>query len=132
LFSVHPSSLSINPNPFFSCPLLHIHIHLLFGKMPSLVLALSALAAVSVALVTPVQRANQTFTVYENVPKPFVPGPVLLLKAYQKFGVTPPRDILENGHVTAYPTTSNWEYLCLVTIAGQELELQVDTGSSDL
>ena len=129
LFSVHPSSLSINPNPFFSCLLLYIHILPLFGKMPSLILALSALAAVSFALVTPVRRANQTFTIYESVPKPFVPDPTLLLKAYQKFGVTPPR---ANGHVTADPTASNWEYLCLVTIAGQELELQVDTGSSDL
>jgi hypothetical protein len=104
--------------------------------MPSLVSALSALAVVSFALATPFWRANQTFTIYEDVPKPFVPGPVRLLKTYQKRGVIPPLDILaaavESSTVTAVPEEDDFEYLCSVTIGGQTFNLDFDTGSADL
>jgi hypothetical protein len=105
--------------------------------MPSLVSALSALAVVSFALATPVRRANRTFTVYEGVPKPFVPGAVHLLKAYRKFGATPPRDVLAaaaDGSVTAWGTAADSEYICGVTIGdpSQLLYLDFDTGSADL
>ena len=36
------------------------------------------------------------------------------------------------GEVTATPEAHNAEYLCPVTIGGQTLNLDVDTGSSDL
>jgi hypothetical protein len=106
-------------------------------KMPSLVSALSALAVVSFALATPVRRANKTFTVYEDVPKPRVPGAVQLSKAYRKFGATPPRDVLAaaaDGSVTAWPQAADWEYLCGVYIGVPEqlLYLEFDTGSADL
>ena len=103
--------------------------------MPSLALALSALAFVSFALATPIRRAQQTFTLYESVPKPFTRGPVLLLKAYEKFGATPPADVLAaatNGSVTARPEQHDRDYLCPVTIGGQTLNLDFDTGSADL
>jgi hypothetical protein len=96
--------------------------------MPSLVSALSALAVMSFAL------AN--FTIYEDVPKPFVPRPVRLLKTYQKRGVIPPPEILaaavEISTVTAVPEEDDFEYLCSVTIGGQTLNLDFDTGSADL
>jgi hypothetical protein len=104
-------------------------------KMPLLVSALSALVIVSSALATPVRRANQTFTIYEDVPKPFVPSPVRMLKTYQKYGVTPPPDVLAtaaDGSVTATPILDDAEYLCSVTIGGQLLNLDLDTGSADL
>jgi hypothetical protein len=103
--------------------------------MPSLVSTLSALAVVSFALANPFRRANQTFIVYEDVPKPFIPGPVLLLKAYQKYGATPPRDLLDavtEGSVTATPEAYDAEYLSPVIIGGQTLNLKLDTGSADL
>jgi len=103
--------------------------------MPSLALALLALAFVSFASATPIRRAKQTFTVYESVPKPFAPGPVLLLEAYEKFGATPPADVLAaatDGSVTATPEQYDSEYLCPVTIGGQTLNLDFDTGSADL
>ena len=104
--------------------------------MPSLVSALSALAVVSFALATPIWRTNQTFTIYEDVPKPFVPGPVRLLKAHQKFGVIPPPELLaaavESSTVTAVPEANDFEYLCSVTIGGQTFNLDFDTGSADL
>jgi hypothetical protein len=105
--------------------------------MPSLASALSALAVVSFALATPVRRANKTFTVYEDVPKPRVPGAVELSKVYRKFGATPPRDVLAataDSTVTAWPQAADWEYLCglYIGVPGQLLYLEFDTGSADL
>ena len=103
--------------------------------MPSLVSTLSALAVVSFALATPTRRANQGFTVYEDVPKPLIPGPVLLLRAYQKYGATPPPDLLDSvttGSVTATPEAQDAGYLSPVIIGGQTLNLNLDTGSADL
>jgi hypothetical protein len=110
--------------------------------MPSLVSALSALAVISFALATPIWRANLTFTIYEAVPMPFVPGPVLSLQIYQKYGVTPPPEVLaaaaaavaaiEDGTVAATPSEYDFNYLSPVTVGGQTLDLKVDTGSTDL
>jgi aspergillopepsin I len=103
--------------------------------MPSLISALSALAVVSLASATPIRRAKQAFTVHEDVPKPFIPGPVLMLRAYEKFGAVCPPDILaaaSDGSVTATPEQYDSEYLCPVTIGGQTLNLDFDTGSADL
>jgi aspergillopepsin I len=103
--------------------------------MPSLISALSALAVVSFASATPIRRAKQAFTVHEDVPKPFTAGSVLLLNTYQKFGVVCPPDIkaaAADGSVTATPEQYDSEYLCPVTIGGQTLNLDFDTGSADL
>ena len=104
--------------------------------MPSLVSALSALAVVSFTLATPIWRANQTFTIYEEVPKPFVPGPVRLLQTYRKYGIIPSPEALAaaaaSGSVTATPTLYDLYYTCPVTIGGQTLNLDFDTGSADL
>jgi aspergillopepsin I len=104
--------------------------------MPSLVSALSALAVVSFALATPIWRTNQTFTIHEEVRKPFVPGPVHLLKRYRKYGIIPPSEALAaavaSSSVTATPYQYDWFYLCPVTIGGQTLNLDLDTGSADL
>lgn len=103
--------------------------------MPSLVSALSVLAVVSFALATPIWRANQTFTIYEAVPKPFVPGPVLLLETYRKYGVIPPPAVLAaaaDSSITATPSEYDLNYLCPVIIGGQTLNLDLDTLSPDL
>jgi hypothetical protein len=106
-----------------------------FTKMPSLVSSLSALAIASLAAATPIRRAKQAFTVHEDVAKPFTPGPVQMWKTYQKYGVAPPPDIsaaASDGTVTATPEQYDAEYLCPVTIGGQTLNLDFDTGSADL
>ena len=104
-------------------------------NMPSLTSALSALAIVALANASPIRRAKQAFTVHQGVAKPFVPGPVLLMKAYEKFGATPPSDVAAaaaTGSVTATPEQYDSEYLCPVSIGGQTLNLDFDTGSADL
>lgn len=103
--------------------------------MPSLLSSLSALAIVSLASATPIRRAKQAFTVHEGVAKLFTPGPVQLWKTYQKFGAAIPPDVLAaatDGSVTATPEQYDAEYLCPVTIGGQTLNLDFDTGSADL
>jgi hypothetical protein len=105
--------------------------------MPSLVSALSALAVVSVALATTVWHGNKTFTIYEDIPKPRVPGAVELAKVQRKLGATPPRDVLAartDGSVTAWNQANDYEYLCGVYIGDPEqlLYLEFDTASADL
>ena len=102
--------------------------------MPSFITALSALAILSFASATPIRRAKRAFTVHEDVAKPFTSVPVLLCRTYQKFGVACPPDIeaAAGSSVTATPEQYNAEYLCPVTIGGQTLNLDFDTGSADL
>lgn len=103
--------------------------------MPSLASTLSSLAFVAFASATPIRRTKQTFTVHEAVAKPFTPGPVLMYNTYQKFRATCPPDIkaaAADGSVTATPEQYDSEYLCPVTIGGQTLNLDFDTGSADL
>jgi aspergillopepsin I len=103
--------------------------------MPSLFSSLSALSIVSLAAASPIRRAKQAFTVHQDVAKPFTPGPVQMWKTYQKYGVAPPPNVLAaatDGTVTATPEQYDAEYLCPVTIGGQTLNLDFDTGSADL
>jgi len=100
-------------------------------------LAVSALASTSLAKPIPAPQAatKKGFTINEGVPKPFQAGPVLLQKAYNKFNVAVPEDVAAaagQGSVTATPEQYDAEYLCPVTIGGQTLNLDFDTGSADL
>jgi aspergillopepsin I len=68
----------------------------------------------------------------------FVPnGPVVYAKAFQKFNKPMPHDLAvasgNDGSVTATPGDAyDAEYLCPVSIDGQTLALQFDSGSADL
>jgi len=105
--------------------------------MPSFTSAVLALAIASLASATPIRRAatKAAFTVEQSVPKPFLPGAAQLMRAYQKFGVDVPASVAaaaSDGSVTATPEQYDSEYLCPVTIGGQTLNLDFDTGSADL
>ena len=104
--------------------------------MPSLIFtlsALSALALLSFVSAAPAPRGKQTFTIYERVAKPFIPGTVHLRNTYKKYGVDCPLEIeAAAGSVPATPEEYDVRYLCPVTIGGQTLNLDFDTGSSDL
>ena len=72
-------------------------------------------------------------------------GPSALARVYRKYHIDLPRDVEaavknnnnsnnsnNNNNSTITPTPNDTEYLIPVIIGGQTLDLQVDTGSSDL
>ena len=107
--------------------------------MPALTSLIAASALVSLALAKPIPQAaapSEGFTINEAVQKPFQAGPVVLQKAYNKYGAPVPADVAAaaagQGTVTATPEQYDAEYLCPVEIGGQTLNLDFDTGSADL
>ena len=104
----------------------------------------AALALLTVACASPIEldrlepRAGLTFSIDQSVPKPFIlSGPASMSKTYGKFGKQAPADVQaaaasQTGVVTASPEQYDSEYLCPVSVGGQTLNLDFDTGSSDL
>jgi aspergillopepsin I len=102
-------------------------------------LAISALASTSFAKPIPAPDAavntKKGFTLNQGTAKPFQPGAVTLQKTYRKFNKATPVDVkaaASSGTVTATPEQYDAEYLCPVSIGGQTLNLDFDTGSADL
>lgn len=108
---------------------------MLFTRQISAASALLALASAS-----PVERRDvkKGFTIEETVQKPFIPsGPAAVLSTYNKFNVQAPEDVVaaaaaNNGTVAAVPTAYDSQYLTSVTVGGQTVDLDFDTGSADL
>ncbi|KAI9810108.1 MAG: Type I transmembrane sorting receptor [Pycnora praestabilis] len=79
-----------------------------------------------------------TFTVQQEFARYFIKnGPTALSNTYLKYNKQLPADVASaaannDGTVTATPEQYDEEYLCPVTIGGQTLSLDFDTGSSDL
>ena len=64
-------------------------------------------------------------------------GTEAMMKAYAKYGLKPlhPASVLnkrQDGSVVATPAAQDVQYLCPVSIGGQTLNLDFDTGSADL
>ncbi|RMZ88204.1 hypothetical protein DV736_g4573, partial [Chaetothyriales sp. CBS 134916] len=104
-----------------------------------LLLAPSLLA--SLALAKPIPGASNTvkgFSVSQSVAKPYRPGAVRLAQAYNKFSRPVPTDIAtaassaNGGEATATPEEYDEAYLVSVSVGGQDLNLDFDTGSADL
>lgn len=100
----------------------------------SIILASATLLSAAVA--SPVEKRGTSFSVVQTAnPKFKVNGPLAYAKAYKKFGKTMPEDLAAaiSGTVVASPEDAyDSEYLCPVNIGGQTLNLDFDTGSSDL
>ncbi|KAL8859595.1 MAG: hypothetical protein Q9178_003994 [Gyalolechia marmorata] len=92
------------------------------------------------AVASPVNLQSRAgnFIVHQTIPKPFKKsGPAAVLSTYGKFNACVPEDVIKaaaanNGTVSANPTQGDTEYLSPVTVGGQALNLNFDTGSSDL
>lgn len=98
---------------------------------------LTSLALVSTS---PYQRLKpkKEFKIYESVRKRYIKsGPAAVLSTYNKYNKKPPTDVVaaaatNDGRVAANPIAFDTRYLSLVTIGGQDLYVDFDTGSADL
>lgn len=107
--------------------------------MLSFTASLAASALIGTALSKPIPvpqvETRKGFTLSQSVEKAYQAGPVLLANTFLKYNVAVPTDVqaaASNGSVTATPEQYDAEYLCPVTIGGQTLNLDFDTGSADL
>jgi aspergillopepsin I len=108
--------------------------------MPSFSTLISGALLVAIAAATPLPldataAANKGFTIHQNIAKPYAPGPVALMETYIKYNITVPTDVkaaAADGTVGAIPEPFDSQYLSPVSIGGQTLNLDFDTGSSDL
>ncbi|KAL8883664.1 MAG: hypothetical protein Q9215_008104 [Flavoplaca cf. flavocitrina] len=84
-----------------------------------------------------IQPRAGNFIVHQTVPKPFKKsGPAEILSTYGKYNASAPENVIKaayanDGIVLADPTRYDIEYLSPVTIGGQTLTVNFDTGSSD-
>lgn len=102
------------------------------------VIAASAFFACAATTPIELQPRAKDFIVNQSVRKPFKKsGPAAVLSTYGKYNATAPEDVVKaaaanDGTVTTNPTQYDSEYLTPVSIGGQTLNLDFDTGSSDL
>lgn len=100
--------------------------------------AASALISLISAVPVELEKHGAAFRLDQTVQKPFIlSGPSAMAKTYAKYGKAVPAVIAaaaanNDGTVTASPEEYDAEYLCPVTIGGTTLNLDFDTGSSDL
>lgn len=105
--------------------------------------ALVALASSSLAAPAEEVVGRKTFSVQQRASgKVFKSGPIQLNSAYQKYskaGAVAPSKVAaaaaaasQTGTVSASPEQFDQAYLCPVTVGGTVLNLDFDTGSSDL
>lgn len=100
----------------------------------------AASAVLALASASPAGRRDvkKDFTIEETVQIPFIQsGPAAVLSTYNKFNVQAPEDVVaaaaaNDGTVAAVPSKYDSEYLTPVTVGGQTLNLNFDTGSADL
>jgi hypothetical protein len=126
----HLVILYLGPTPLLSFSELTMPIF-------SSLIAASTLASLALANPIPqVAAPRKGFTVNQAIPKPFQSGPLQLQKAFNKYAAPVPADVAAaaagQGSVVATPEQFDAEYLCPVTIGGQTLNLDFDTGSADL
>lgn len=100
---------------------------------------IAALVFANLVHCSPVEiRGKQAFTVPQTIAKASIKsGPAALAAVYGKFKKVVPANVSaaaanNDGTITASPSQYDSEYLCPVSIGGQTLNLDFDTGSSDL
>ncbi|KAL8720601.1 MAG: hypothetical protein Q9225_002565 [Loekoesia sp. 1 TL-2023] len=100
--------------------------------------AASAIFALAAASPVDKRATKKDFTVHQSIAKSKIrSGPAAVAATFYKYGKQPPANVKaaaanNDGSVTTTPTQYDSEYLTPVTIGGQQLNLDFDTGSSDL
>ena len=100
--------------------------------------AASALISLVFAVPVELEKRGAAFRLDQTVQKPFIlSGPSAMAKTYAKYNKAIPAVIAvaaanNDGTVTADPEEYDAEYLCPVTVGSTTLNLDFDTGSSDL
>lgn len=97
----------------------------------------AVLASVVSAKPIPQVTTKKGYTVTGTIAKPRPAYPVQLANVYQKYGGSMPERVAAaaasaSGSVPAIPQESDISYLSEVTIGGQTVNLDFDTGSADL
>lgn len=101
----------------------------------------AASALLTVAAAAPLddkRNVNNDFTITQSVHKLSIKsGPAAYASVFAKYGKQAPAVVKaaaanNDGTVATNPTDFDSEYLTPVTIGGQQLTLDFDTGSSDL
>jgi hypothetical protein len=100
-------------------------------------IALASATLLSMAAASPLEKRGSFSVTQVPNPKFVANGPAAYASAFQKHNKPMPHDLAvaigNDGSVTATPEDQyDREYLCPVSIDGQTLNLQFDTGSSDL
>lgn len=106
-------------------------------------LASQAIGAPAPQLVPQVFGGQNGFSIPQvQGPMKFLSGPLEMQKTYQKYNVAVPANVAsaasaaaaaqQSGSVAANPESYDSSYLCPVSVGGQTLNLDFDTGSSDL
>ncbi|MCJ1381275.1 Type I transmembrane sorting receptor [Xylographa soralifera] len=105
--------------------------------MPSFYQVSVAAALLAIGAAAPTK--SNTFSVGQVIKNPGIikSGPAAMAAPFIKYGKTMPPAVAlaastSDGTVVATPTEYDSEYLCPVTIGGETLQLDFDTGSSDL
>lgn len=104
--------------------------------MPSLTSYIAAAALLAVSAAAPTKQGFSVTQVPVNHGK-LTHGAHLTAKTYKKFGKEVPAAVeraaaSQTGSVTASPQEYDSEYLAPVTIGGETIVLDFDTGSADL
>ena len=100
--------------------------------------AASAFVSLVSAIPHDLEKRGAAFKLDQTVAKPFIlSGPSAMAKTYAKYGKPVPDVVAaaaasNDGTVAANPEEYDSEYLCPVTVGGTTLNLDFDTGSSDL
>jgi len=111
--------------------------------MHSFITSAALVASATLSLAAPAELVGRsTFNVKQVAAgKTYKSGPIQMMKTYNKYakvGAQAPSVVVDaaaaaqSGDVTANPEQYDESYLCPVTVGGQTLNLDFDTGSSDL
>ncbi|RMD43910.1 hypothetical protein DV735_g1171, partial [Chaetothyriales sp. CBS 134920] len=104
----------------------------------SSLVAASLLASLALANPLPPVHTRKGFTINQSVAKPRKAGPVALAHVYSKYNKIVPDHVAAaaassgQGSATTTPLEYDEAYLVSVSVGGQSLDLDFDTGSADL